>query len=93
MSSRLGALTVQFDCHTLGWTVVSKLCAALFVLLCVLPFTAPFSTMNAADFIIGRNADGEIGLLPTQASGSVADNTAMVTDRSDFSFNQDCVRS
>ena len=40
--------------------------------------------MNAADFIISRNADGEIGLLPTQASGSVADNTAMVTDRSDF---------
>ena len=82
--SSIGALTVQFDCHTLGWTVVSKLCAVSFVLLSVLPFTAPFSTMNAADFIISRNADGEIGLLPIQASGSVADNTAMVTNRSDF---------
>lgn len=82
--SSVGALTVQFDCHTLGWTVASKLCAVCFVLLSVLPFTAPFSTMNGADFIVGRHADGEIGMVPTQASCWVADNTAMVTNRSDF---------
>jgi hypothetical protein len=40
--------------------------------------------MNAADFITSHSTGGEIGLLPTQTSGSVADNIAIVTDRSDF---------
>ena len=63
--------------------MIVKLCAIWFVLLSVLPFTAPFSTIEAADFISGRPADGEI-VLTTQAPPIVVDDLVMVSDRSDF---------
>ena len=61
----------------------AKLCAMWFVLLSVLPFTAPFSICDAADFIGSDSADGEVGLT-THPSCSIADDTAMVSERSDF---------
>lgn len=64
--------------------MVAKICAVWFVLLSVLPFTAPFSSIDAADFAARGGAHGEIGLLTTQPSDAVADNSVMVSDRSGF---------
>ena len=65
--------------------MVAKLCALWFVLVSVLPFTAPFSTMDTADFVGSHRAGIEIALT-TQIYSSVADDTVMVSDRSDFFF-------
>jgi hypothetical protein len=77
-------LTVPCDCLRLARRMVSKLSALVFVLLSVLPFTAPFSTIDPADFTGSRSADGRIRLLTTQTSDSIADDTAIIRDRSDF---------
>ena len=63
--------------------MIVKLCAMWFVLLSVLPFTAPFSTIEPADFISGHSPDAEI-VLTTQAFPIIADDLVMVSDRSDF---------
>lgn len=55
-----------------------------FVLLSVLPFTAPFSSIDAADFTGNRSTHGEIGRPTTQASAGVVDGSVTVSDRSGF---------
>ncbi len=65
--------------------MVAKLCAVWFVLLSVLPFTAPFSAIEVTDFVLSHSAVDDLGLT-VRASQSVADDPAMVSDRSAFFF-------
>lgn len=64
---------------------VARLCAALLVVLCIVPTTAPFSTLGSADFLFGRSADAVIGTLATHTSVTdTDDNDALVLERLHF---------
>jgi hypothetical protein len=64
---------------------VAKLCAALLVVLCIMPMTAPFSTVGSTDSLSGRSADAVIGTLATHtAVTDTDDNDALVLERLSF---------
>jgi hypothetical protein len=66
-------------------TKVAKLCAALLVVLCIVPTTAPFSTLGSTDFLFGRSVDAMIGTLATHTSlTDTDDNDALVLERLHF---------
>jgi hypothetical protein len=66
-------------------TKVAKLCAALLVVLCIAPTTAPFSTLGSTDFLFGRSADAVIGTLASHISVTDSDdNDALVLERLPF---------
>jgi len=71
--------------HPLLNTVVARLHAALLVVLCILPTTAPFSTLGSFDSSPSGNADTAIGGPETHASVADADdNDTLLLERSHF---------
>jgi hypothetical protein len=63
--------------------IAAKLWALWFVVLSALPFTAPFSTFDAADLLSGRDTDNVIGTLAVQTCPTDNDN-ALTLERWDF---------
>jgi hypothetical protein len=62
--------------------MVAKFWAALLVCLCLLPTTAPFSTLDPVDYPAGPHSAPVIGTLTAAAFGTNADdNDALVIER------------
>jgi hypothetical protein len=68
--------------------MVAKLCAVWFVVLSVLPFTAPFSTMDVADVIVSHGVGAEICPPTSSTTDSGTEDIAVGAERADS-----CIRA